>query len=100
MSNKQDVRSTVKHHPETIDLYRRWELMHKSGFQSFFPAKSIPDSCCSRTYVNKKGVTYAIPTIDDVVRWSKTLRGGKQEGFEFMYEEDDAHSPCSSGYCE
>ena len=43
--------------------------------------------------------------IDDVARWSQTVRGGVQGGFDFMFDEvkfdlDDAHAPCKSGYCE
>ena len=40
-----------------------------------------------------------------VARWSLTVRGGVQEGMNFLFEEedfnqDDAHAPCQSGYCE
>lgn len=104
MSNKADVRRTAKLRPWVIDEYRKWEIevgkVRANGFSSFFPAATIPDSQCSRTYTNKDGTVYAIGDIDDAVRWSKTLRGGVQPGFEFMFDDDDAAAPCAAGYCE
>lgn len=106
MSNKSDVRVCVKTHPETISLYREWEKLvgenrPNAGVASFFPATSIPSRQHSKTYTNKKGIEFSVATIDDVVRWAFTVRGGVQGGFDFMFEEDDAYSgPCSSGYCE
>lgn len=104
MSNKQDVRVTVKTKPEMIPIYREWESIvgkaAKRGEGTFFGAGTIPDRMCSKTAINKKGEVCAIPTIDDVARWAFTLRGGVQGGFDFMFEEDDAHAPCMSGYCE
>jgi hypothetical protein len=46
-----------------------------------------------------------VATIDDVARWSQTLRGGTQSGFDFMFKEDDdfdAGLTCKSimGHCE
>ena len=123
MSNKDDVRVTALRHPETISLYREWERIvgeHSNtkaaamegqvqkSHRSFFPASTVPQKCCSlHGFIRardgtrgKKGETYSACTIDDVVAWSMTLRGGQQRGFEFMFEEDDAHLPCQSGYCE
>lgn len=60
----------------------------------------IPSGQHSRKYTNRKGVTHSIGTIDDVVRWSKTLRGGVQSGFDFMFQDDDDGAMCMSGYCE
>lgn len=112
MSNKQDVRITAKTHPETIDEYRRWEALvgnkTEDGFgRGFFRATTVPLRQRSRTWFSKKqNKTFRVCTIDDVVRWSFTLRGGVQGGFEFMFDDspifeiDDAHAPCKSGYCE
>lgn len=115
MSTKEDVRLTAKHHPETIDLYREWEAQvgeHKESsfrlrtgenqekYSGFFCATTTTEKFRSARYVRADGKEFSVCTIDDVVAWSKTLRGGKEVGFDFMYEEDDAHSPCSSGYCE
>ena len=105
MSNKSDVRRTAKKRPEVIDEYREWERLvglsrPHGGIASFFPADTVPGRQHSETYTNKKGVTYSVATIDDVVRWSKTLRGGVQSGFDFMFQEDDDGAKCMSGYCE
>lgn len=130
MSNKQDVRITAKTHPETIALYRQWEKIvgdpkltgaaqlkpgkmseHGSGF---FPASTVPPYLRSiKGLIRKRdgakgkaGEKYDACTIDDVVKWSMTLRGGKQTGFDFMFDDlpvfeiDDQHEPCKSGYCE
>jgi hypothetical protein len=114
MSNKQDVRITAKTKPEVIDLYRKWEKLvgkkrNKVGshnYSSFFRATTVPEIQRSKTFTNKKGKTFRVATIDDVVRWSGTLHGGIQGGFDFMFDDepifeiDDAHAPCKSGYCE
>lgn len=113
MSNKQDVRITNKTKPKTIDLYRGWELIAAPGrFSGFFSPTTVPSHLRSIKMYRKKdtangpkGVCYGC-SIDDVVNWSMTLRGGKQVGFDFMYDDspifemDDAHEPCKSGYCE
>lgn len=127
MSNKQDVRITAKTKPATIDQYREWEkivgrpdltgaqsLPGKYHVPTFFPATTVPEYLRSVKGLvrrkdssrGKKGETYSACTIDDVVKWSMTLRGGKQLGFDFMFDDspifemDDAHGPCKSGYCE
>lgn len=70
------------------------------------PTTTVPESQRSALYVRKDGKQFRVATIDDVARWSFTLRGGVQGGFDFMfddspiYEVDDAHHPCKSGYCE
>lgn len=111
MSNKEDVRLCSLHHPETIDLYELWERKvsdAKGGSASFFRASTVPETLRSikglvrkRDSANgKKGEIYSANTIRDVVKWAWTLRGGKQTAFKFMFEEDDAHLPCKSGWCE
>lgn len=113
MSNKEDVRIVAKNTPWVIDQYREWEKIvgakvNDGGFASFFPRRTIPEHLRSiKGMIRKRdardgkaGDTYSICTIDDVVKWSMTLHGGKQQGFEFMFEQDDAHLPCQSGYCE
>lgn len=114
MSNKQDVRLTVKFRRCVIDIYREWEQIVgasrmtrglKCDYSSFFNRKTVPLAQRSRWVTTKKSGNVLIATIDDVARWSGTLRGGKQAGFDFMYEEedfnkDDARAPRQSGYCE
>lgn len=132
MSNKQDVRITARTRPWVIDLYREWEKIvgnpefmnvaqssrgkTRCHISSFFPATTVPSELRSIKGLirrrdskrGKKGETYDACTIDDVVKWSTTVRGGKQLALDFLwqmedtpiFEEDDAHHPCQSGYCE
>lgn len=117
MSNKQDIRIAAKTRPEIIEHYRKMEkTVSESGGSGvgFFHATTVPKHFRSikglirrRDSDNgKKGDKYDACTIDDVVKWSYTLRGGKQIGFDFMYDDepvfeiDDMHAPCKSGYCE
>lgn len=126
MSNKQDVRVTVKTKPWVIDLYRDWEKIVgnvdltgkrllpekiQNNVPTFFPATTVPPHLRSIKGLvrkrdskrGKKGDLYDACTIDDVAKWSFTERGGKERhpnlpGLEF--QEDDSHLPCQSGYCE
>lgn len=111
MSNKQDVRITVKSKPEVIEEYRHWEkiISDANGKMpaTFFSRTQVPPSQRNGPmHKTKNGKTVRLATFDDVVRWSFTLRGGVQGGFDFMFDDspifeiDDAHAPCKSGYCE
>lgn len=113
MSNKADVRRTVKNRPWVIHIYRTWELIVGSyrvskgsitDYSSWFHRRTVPLSQRSRLVNTKQGLM-KVATIDDVARWSTTVRGGVNQGFDFMFEEesfniDDAHAPCQSGLCE
>jgi len=113
MSNKADVRRTVKNRPWVIQIYKVWELVisaHRvargsiTDYSSWFHRKTVPESQRSRLVDTRQG-KMNVATIDDVARWSLTVRGGNQKGFDFMFEEesfniDDAHAPCQSGFCE
>ena len=124
MSGKQDIRAVVKHSPTAIDKYRDWERQVTERqrekhpeispdliYASFFPYNKVPLAQRSKTILvrSKKSAEYmkpmAVCSIDDAVRWSSTLQGGKQGGFDFMFEEfsydfDDAQAPCKMGVCE
>lgn len=116
MSNKRDVRLTVRDHPEVIEEIRKWEQQvgekrkernSVAWYSSLFHRNTVPLAQRSKMVFSKKeGREVAIATIDDVARWSLTLRGGVQSGFEFMFEEEDFNAddanggPCKSGYCE
>jgi len=113
MSNKADVRRTVKKRSWVIDLYREWEIAvgnyrkkkkRITDFSSWFHRRTVPLVQRSRLVDTKQG-PMMVATIDDVARWSLTERGGKQALADFMFEEenfdwDDAHAPCQSGFCE
>ncbi|HEX4084333.1 MAG TPA: phosphoadenosine phosphosulfate reductase family protein [Chthoniobacteraceae bacterium] len=81
MSRKSEIRRIATLFPEAIDRIREEEKISggaaNGNYSSFFPAKTVPVHQCSRTYVNCKGKTFRVATIDDVVRWSWTARGGK-----------------------
>ncbi len=114
MSNKPDVRRTVKQRAWVIAIYRGWETTvgcyrkargSITDYSSWFHRKTVPLAQRSRLVDTKSGQKMLVATIDDVARWSQTLRGGVQSGFEFMFEEedfnkDDAHHPCQAGFCE
>lgn len=119
MSGKADVRVVAKTTPEVIDEYEEWEriVTEATGMaKSFFPASITPEHFRSikglirrrdsKDGKRKKGEIFSANTIRDVVKWSMTLHGGSQTGFSFMFNdepifnEDDAHAPCQSGYCE
>lgn len=113
MSNKPDVRRTVKNRPWVIHIYRTWELIVGSyrrcrgsitDYSSWFHRNTVPKAQRSRLVDTRQG-PMMVATIDDVARWSTTARGGVQQEADFMFEEedfnqDDAHAPCQSGYCE
>lgn len=113
MSNKADVRRTHRKRPWVIDLYESWELIvgavriacgSITDYSSWFARTTVPEAQRSRL-VNTKQGPMKVCTIRDAARWSETLRGGKQAGFDFMFEEedfnmDDAHHPCQAGFCE
>jgi len=113
MSNKPDVRRTVKQRPATIGIYRTWESVvgayrkakgSITDYSSWFHRRTVPLAQRSRMVNTKQGLM-KVATIDDVARWSQTLRGGVQGGMDFMFEEedfnkDDAHHPCQAGFCE
>jgi len=113
MSNKADVRRTVKQRPWVIRIYKTWELIvgayRKSNgsitnYSTWFHRNTVPEGQRSRQVNTKQGLMM-VATIDDVARWSTTMRGGVQQGLDFMFVEedfnqDDAHAPCQSGFCE
>jgi len=110
LSSKQDIRLTAKHRPEVIEEYAKWEKLVNevsNSPASFFQHNKIPTRFHNGTAIVKRdterlkaGQVVTTADIYAAVEWSKTLHGGKQVGFDFMYEEDDMHLPCQSGYCE
>lgn len=79
-SNKGDVLAWATRFPEMIDKVRDWERrVGKTFFAPVVPGMEIN-------------------WIDDVVRWSKTVRGGKQVSLDVLYEP----AACESAYglCE
>jgi 3'-phosphoadenosine 5'-phosphosulfate sulfotransferase (PAPS reductase)/FAD synthetase len=82
-SGKDDIRGWAARFPEMIDKLRGWEA--KNG-RTFF-APMIPGK--------------EINWIDEVVEWSKTGRGGRQQLLPFVEEEaKSGHCVSKYGLCE
>ena len=86
MARKSEVRILARVAPECIDRVREWEKIvsmsskHRSSLSSFFP-------------VDRAGSYH----IDDVVKWSKTSRGGRQYD---IFSEAEMFGPCiEAGVC-
>lgn len=74
-SCKAEIRQIAKHFPERIDELRTMERGMRK-FSSFFAAKTVPKRFRSITVHTKKKGPMKVATIDDVVEWSKTGKGG------------------------
>jgi 3'-phosphoadenosine 5'-phosphosulfate sulfotransferase (PAPS reductase)/FAD synthetase len=96
MSRKAEIRMIARNFPERIDMIRKAEL-ETGRISTFYCRTFVPPGNRSREIVTEKGVIMKVPTIDDVVAWSQTARGGRQYDFDF-----DGPMMCSSnlGACE
>jgi hypothetical protein len=82
-SGKDDILAWVVRFPEMIDKVREWE--QRTGHTFFAPiVPGMPDG--------------AYNFIDDVVKWAKTVHGGKQMGLHVLYERPACES--DYGLCE
>lgn len=102
---KHEIRHIAQHHPEWIDEIREREntFPNRNNFSSFFNRNKVPERYRSKEIVNKKGEVVLVPTIDDVVVWSKTAdrKRGSQYDFHFEdYENPFEESSCMAGVCE
>ncbi len=79
-SSKDDIVNWAERAPGMIDKVREWEV--KTG-RTFFPP-IVPGMVMN--------------FIDDVVRWARTSRGGRQDLFPIMHERDACES--KYGLCE
>lgn len=98
MSNKLELRTIAKHFPERIDMIREAEQVIGKQGSTFFSRNKTPERFRSLTITNKDGQQMQVPTIDDVVEWSKTGHHKPRQ-----YElEMDAFTQCPSnlGACE
>lgn len=88
---KDELLEISKRFPESIERIRQWETAVKQaskwGAATFFPAPSVDSEWSAKQ------------TIDVVVEWAKTSRGGKQ--YDFLRAQDNGPI-CSSlyGLCE
>lgn len=115
MSRKEEIRRINIVSPETFNKLRKWQndpfwKETSRSLGTFFPPTIVPLSQRSVRWVNKKtGAVHMLPTIDDVIRWSTTARGGNQQAMHFddvvNYEklpmgETSRSCPSSLGMCE
>lgn len=85
-STKEDICNWAARFPEMIDKVRAWEQRVK---RTFFPP-IVPGM------MNKSPETTA--WIDDVVRWARSARGGRQDLFPIFSEREGCES--KYGLCE
>lgn len=82
---KDGLREIDNAHPWAIDKIREWERLvcssSKKGLATFF-------------HQNRSGASRP-QTVDDIIRWSKTLRGGKT--FDLGVYMPPASQPCALG---
>lgn len=95
MSNKPEVRRISFLFPQIIDKVRQDEkdvgsdpgratAASQVQGSSFFHANTVPPSQRSSKWVRAKdGKEFMVATIDDVVRWSTTARGGRDQELQF-----------------
>jgi len=85
--SKDELRQISKRHPEHIERIAEWEPIvataSKRGLATFFPAPGMSNREASKQ------------TIEKVIEWSRTTRGGRQ--FDLLFDLDQP-SGCSSSY--
>lgn len=86
-SVKGEMRAMARYRPERIDFIETQEIrvgaVNPLGFCNFFHSKTVPLRWRSKTISGttireQKYIELQVPTIRDVVEWSKTVRGGVQ----------------------
>lgn len=101
-SRKGEIRSMATYRPERIEFLAEQEesvTTGLNGFHSFFSRTIVPVAHRSREIQTVEGGTLTVPTIHDVVEWSKTARGGKQ--YDMDFEDLESGSACAiGGECE
>ena len=91
--SKSELHLISKHFPEVIERIRQWEkhvsMCSKRRRSTFFHSDKIPGEGGDRAHIN------------NAVKWSKTIRGGKQYSLT-KYIDNDQHNECTSvyGLCE
>lgn len=106
MSRKAEIRNIANNWPERIDYIRERETFPDGRFSSFFARNKTPLAHRTRSITAKSGEVMNVPTIDDVVAWSrsKDRKGGNgQFVFDFWFEneqEDAGLCPTTIGACE
>lgn len=103
-ATKAELAAIFLRFPEVLEKLRRYEqlvgMASKRGQATFYAAKTTPQGK-ALVAAQKQGLRLdeLLPGIDDIEKWCRTTRGGKQfDGFALM----DSESLCSSQYglCE
>lgn len=98
---KREIKLVAKFRPEKIEQIREQEKrMRAAGmYWTFFQANVPTKQFRTQRHEGKDGRVFMVPTIDDVISWAHTERGGRQ--YEFQFDEDQ-HTACSARYgqCE
>ena len=106
-SCKAEIRMIATKFPERIAQIRQIEQnfqKSRNKISTFFARKTVPLHLRSKEITTADGRTMKVCTIDDVVEWSKTARGGRQ--YELLFDEvdfsDDDFAACPNtfGVCE
>lgn len=104
MSSKEEVHNIARRFPERIERIREAEetMPNRHGFAGFFARDKVPERFRSRSIVTKDGEKMKVATIDDVVRWSETVKGGRSISFdpEEIFEEGPTGCNSIYGFCE
>lgn len=98
MSTKAEIRTIAKNFPERIDMIRKAEMETGKQTSTFFARKKVPLRFRSREITTKDGEVVKVPTIDDVVEWSRTGHH-KPSQYEMDFAEYAA-CPSNLGMCE
>lgn len=92
-AGKDEIQAMVRCFPGEIGKIREWEYLvgqaSKRGDATFFPAPTLPPAW---------GGGHTRASIDNVVSWSRTVRGGRQ--FSLMAELEPAECRSLYGLCE
>lgn len=85
---------------EKLRYYESADFWDGEDNHTFFARDKVPEYQRTRLIVSKSGEQMYVPTVDDVVRWSHTARGGYNLSMEF--DDDDELLLCDSslGHCE
>ena len=96
-SRKSEIRMMARNFPERIERIKELEnnFPNQNGFSSFFPRLKKPEQYRSREITTKDGNVLKVPTIDDVVKWSRL--GGN---LDFESELDGYICDIEYGACE
>lgn len=101
-ASKSEIRLIANQFPERIDLVREKEnaMPNDAGFGQAFPIDKTPKRYRSKMIITKDGREIYVPTIDDVVAWSRTTDRKRSSNYDFHFEDFEDEPRCMAGVCE